>query len=67
MGSQFESRVDVARPIEEVFDYIADATNEPKWNPWGKWVKKVSEGPIGRGTIFRGNYQGSGEVDLDLS
>ena len=29
--------------------------NEPKWNGWGKWVKKVSDGPIGRGTMFHGD------------
>jgi uncharacterized protein YndB with AHSA1/START domain len=66
VGSWSESSVEVARPIEEAFDCITDATNEPKWNGWGKWVKKVSDGPIGRGTTFHGDYQVSGEMDFDL-
>jgi hypothetical protein len=64
---RLEHVFEVARPAEEVFSYLADVTNEAKWNPWASWVRKVSEGPIGRGTVFRGSYQGFGELDQDLS
>ena len=36
----------IARPREEVFSYLADVTNEAEWNPWAKWVRKISDGPI---------------------
>jgi uncharacterized protein YndB with AHSA1/START domain len=57
----------VARPVEEVFDYLADATNEARWNPWARWVRKISEGPVQQGAVFRGSYKGFGELDQDLS
>lgn len=27
-----EHTVDIARPVEEVFDYVTDQSNEPKWH-----------------------------------
>src|SRR5919204_2317477 len=62
-----EHEFEVARPVSEVFAYLADVTNEARWNPWAKWVRKVSEGPIGAGSVFRGSYQGFGELDQDLA
>ena len=64
---RLEHAFEVARPVQEVFSDLADVTNEAKWNPWAKWVRKVSEGPIGPGSVFRGSYQGFGELDQDLS
>jgi carbon monoxide dehydrogenase subunit G len=58
---------EVARPTEDVFAYLADVTNEAKWNPWAKWVRRLDEGPIGPGAVFRGSYQGFGELDQDLT
>jgi carbon monoxide dehydrogenase subunit G len=64
---RIEREFEVARPVQEVFSYLADVTNEANWNPWAKWVRKIGEGPIGRGSLFRGSYQGFGELDQDLS
>lgn len=57
----------VDKPIGEVFEYLADVTNEAKWNPWAQWVRKVSDGPVGSGAVFRGSYKGFGELEQDLS
>jgi len=62
-----ETSVQVTRPVDEVFDYLADVTNEARWNPWARWVKQISEGPVGQGALFRGSYKGFGELDQDLS
>src|SRR5437016_14516180 len=62
-----EQEFEVERPVQEVFSYLADVTNEARWNPWAKWVRKVSEGPVGPGSVFRGSYQGFGELEQDLS
>jgi hypothetical protein len=56
----------VSRPIEEVFDYLADIRNEPAWNPRALRLAKTTSGPIGRGTTFRGEYTGIGSLDTEL-
>ena len=56
---RIEAELEVARPVEEVFDYLADITNEAKWNPWANWVTKTGDGPVGPGAVFRGSYKGS--------
>ena len=41
------------RPASEVFDYLADAQNMPRWMLHFAAVEKVGDGPIGPGTEFR--------------
>jgi len=48
-----EGELFINRPLEEVFDVVADERNEPRYNPRLLWVEKLSSGPIGRGTQFR--------------
>lgn len=43
----------IERPIDEVFDYVADERNEPRYNARVRSVEKVSSGPIGVGTRYR--------------
>ena len=43
----------INRPVDEVFDFVADERNEPRYNPTHRRVEKLSPGPIGRGTRFR--------------
>ena len=40
-------------PGAEVFDFVADERNEPRYNPRIHRAEKLSPGPIGRGTRFR--------------
>ena len=42
----------IGRPIDEVFDFVADERNEPTFNPRMLRAEKVTEGPIGTGTRF---------------
>ena len=42
----------INRPVEEVFDFIADERNEPRYNPRMLCADKLSPGPIGLGTRF---------------
>jgi uncharacterized protein YndB with AHSA1/START domain len=49
----FENTVMIARPIEEVFGFLSDLENIPKWNYAIVEARKVSEGPIGVGTVYR--------------
>jgi uncharacterized membrane protein len=45
--------VEVSRPASEVFDYLADAENMPRWMKAFTAVEKLGEEPIGPGTEFR--------------
>jgi hypothetical protein len=43
----------IERPVEEVFDFVADQRNEPIYNPRMLQSEKITDGPIGVGTRFR--------------
>jgi Polyketide cyclase / dehydrase and lipid transport len=43
----------INRPVEFVFDYVADQCNEPIYNPRMLRSEKITDGPIGVGTRFR--------------
>ncbi len=51
--TQITGAVTINRPVEEVFDFVADERNEPRYNPRMRHVKQISAGPIGVGTRFR--------------
>jgi hypothetical protein len=42
----------IRRPVEEVFDFVADERNEPTYNPQMASVEKTTPGPIGVGTLW---------------
>ena len=49
---EFVNTIHVDRPIAEVFSFISDLENLPKWNYYVLEVTKLSNGPIGIGTIY---------------
>jgi hypothetical protein len=49
---RIEGDVVIERPVEHVFDFVADVRNEPRFNPRMLRAEKVSPGPIGLGTRF---------------
>jgi polyketide cyclase/dehydrase/lipid transport protein len=42
----------INRLIDEVFDFVADERNEPKYNPQMTLAEMVTQGPIGVGSKF---------------
>ena len=48
-----EGEVRIHRPVEQVFDFVADERNEPTYNRHMAISEKVTDGPIGVGTRFR--------------
>jgi uncharacterized membrane protein len=48
----FENRITIRRPSEEIFAFIADFRNIPKWNYFVKRVEKTSKGPATLGSVF---------------
>ena len=43
----------IRRPAEEVFAFLADFENIPRWNYAIEETKKASAGPVGVGTRYR--------------
>ena len=50
--SRVRGSLEIACPVDEVFDAVADQRNEPSYNPNMTASTKVTEGPIGVGTRF---------------
>jgi uncharacterized membrane protein len=50
---EFQHSVVVNKPVNEVFAYMADFRNNPKWSPDIAEVTKVSLQPPGKGTTWR--------------
>jgi uncharacterized protein YndB with AHSA1/START domain len=49
----FENTVTIRRPIEDVFAFLADFENIPRWNYAIVETHKVSQGPVGVGTSYQ--------------
>ena len=59
----------INRPIQEVFDYVTDHSNDKYWKPFVTESRKISEGLIGVGTwleivTFVWGYRRAGEVEI---
>jgi carbon monoxide dehydrogenase subunit G len=50
--STINGSITIRRPVEEVFDFVADERNEPAYNPQLQSAQKTSPGPIGVGTLW---------------
>jgi uncharacterized membrane protein len=49
---EFENTIPIERPIDEVFAFLSDFENIPKWNYYVLEVRQLSESPIGIGTTY---------------
>lgn len=61
--SRISDQIRIARPVEVVFDFIADSRNEPAYNPDMRSVTLLTGEPIGAGTRFRA-AMGRGGMEL---
>ena len=52
----------IARPVDEVFDYVADQSNEPHYNPQMVRAEKITPGPVGKGTRFCSAVKSAGRT-----
>src|SRR5690349_446978 len=58
--AKIEGEIVIGRPVEEVFDFVADSRNEPSFNPAMAGVELLTPLPIGRGTRFRARMSRAG-------
>ena len=49
---RIETSIVINRPVKEVFAFLSNFENWPKWSPGLLENKKTSDGPISRGTTW---------------
>jgi uncharacterized membrane protein len=62
---EFENTIRIDRPVEEVFAFLSDFENIPKWNYYVLEVRQLSESPIGIGTTYH-QVRKSDEQDFQI-
>ncbi len=60
MAHGFTGSAVVDRPINEVFAFLADGTNDPKFSPRVQEIRKTTDGPVGVGTVFESTVKDAG-------
>jgi uncharacterized protein YndB with AHSA1/START domain len=61
--------VTINRPVDEVFAYVTDTSNDPAWHTDVLEAQKTSEGPIGLGTTWHSRFKpsmGVSEGDMEV-
>jgi uncharacterized membrane protein len=61
--THISDQIRIGRPVEEVFDFIADSRNEPTYNPEMRSITLVTDEPIGTGSQFRARM-GRGGMEM---
>ena len=57
---ELEYKVTIERPPAEVFAFLHDPANDPKWQVGTIETRQVSEGPVAVGTAFRQTARSAG-------
>ncbi|MER8095663.1 SRPBCC family protein [Streptomyces goshikiensis] len=60
MSGKFESIVEIDRPVEQVFAYLADGRHDPEFSPRVQEITKTPDGPTAVGTVFRSTVKDAG-------
>ena len=62
--STIQNSVVIERSPEQVFDYLSDPRSELEWNPKVELMEKLTDGPLGVGTMFRAKWSKSKVVTM---
>jgi uncharacterized protein YndB with AHSA1/START domain len=60
MAGQFEATVEIDRPVAEVFAFLADGENDPKFSPRVLQIAKTTDGPTAVGTVYASTVKDAG-------
>ncbi|MEU8986501.1 SRPBCC family protein [Streptomyces sp. NPDC048558] len=60
MSGQFEATVEVDRPVDAVFDYLADGRNDPQFSPRVLGIERVPDAPTTVDTVFHSTVKDAG-------
>ena len=60
MAHGFSATTTINRPVEEVFAFLSDGTNDRKFSPRVQEIRKTTDGPIGVGTVYASTVKDAG-------
>ncbi len=60
MAGHFEATIEIDRPVEEVFAFLADGDNDPKFSPRVQRIAKTTDGPTAEGTVYASTVKDAG-------
>jgi uncharacterized protein YndB with AHSA1/START domain len=60
VAGRFGATVVIDRPIDEVFAFLADGENDPKFSPRVLEIRKTTDGPPGVGTVYASTVKDAG-------
>jgi carbon monoxide dehydrogenase subunit G len=60
MAGRFEGTTVIDRPIEDVFAFLADGRNDPKFSPRVQRIEQKPDGPPGVGTVYASTVKDAG-------
>ena len=60
MAHGFSGSTTINKPIDEVFAFLADGTNDKKFSPRVQEIEKTTDGPVGVGTVYRSTVKDAG-------
>jgi carbon monoxide dehydrogenase subunit G len=60
MAHGFSGTTTINRPIEEVFAFLSEGTNDPKFSPRVQEIRRTTDGPIAVGTVFVSTVKDAG-------
>jgi carbon monoxide dehydrogenase subunit G len=60
MAGRFGASVKIDRPIEEVFDFLANGENDGKFSPRVLEIEKTNPGAPGKGAIYASTVKDAG-------
>jgi hypothetical protein len=60
MAGRFGATVVIDRPIDEVFAFLADGENDPKFSSRVLEIAKTTDGPPGVGTVYASTVKDAG-------
>ncbi|MFF7559892.1 SRPBCC family protein [Streptomyces pseudovenezuelae] len=60
MSGEFKAVVEIDRPVQEVFAYLADGRNDPQFSPRVLGIERIPDTPTAVGTVFRSTVKDAG-------
>ena len=60
MAHGFSGSAVIDKPIDQVFAFLEEGTNDPKFSPRVQEIKRTPPGPSGVGTIFESTVKDAG-------
>jgi carbon monoxide dehydrogenase subunit G len=60
MSARFGASIEIARPVQDVFAFLADGENDKKFSPRVQEIAKTTDGPVGVGTVYASTVKDAG-------